>query len=105
MSNTIKLGAESYQLTWDKGAMFRADECGVWSGKRGLGIASACKYLWAMIPADGRRRYESPEDLAKDLPPLNEAWPAINAAIAAGKEDTNPKKVFGSTSGPSQSSS
>jgi hypothetical protein len=105
MTNEIKLEAETYLLRWDKGAMFRADDCGLWSGKQGLGFAAAAKYLWSMLPSTGRSRYPTPEDVARVMPPLNEAWPVINSAVAAGGEGTDPKNVFGSTSGPSQSSS
>ena len=105
MITEIKIAGESYRLIWDKGAMFRADECGVWSGKTGLGFATAAKYLWSMLSATGRQRYASPEDLARDMPTLDIVWPLINTAITAGGESTDPKNVFGSTSGPSQSSS
>jgi hypothetical protein len=71
-------GSEPCQLRWDKAAMFRADECGVFTTK-GVGFAKAAKYVWAMLP--------------------------INAAIKAAGEGMSPKNVYGSTSGRSPSSS
>ncbi len=105
MITEIKIAGDVYQLRWDKGAMFRADECGLWSGKEGLGFAAAAKYLWSMLPAAGRNKYRTPEDVARDMPALNDVWPIINQAVAAGGESTDPKNVFGSTSSPSPSSS
>lgn len=105
MSTTIKLAGKPYVLKWDKGAMFDADEVGVYTGKQGAGLAMAAKYVWAMLPPAGRKAYPTPRDVFKDLPPLAEAWPIINAALDAGHEDTDPKNVFGSTSGRSRASS
>jgi hypothetical protein len=104
-STTVTLGGESYVLRWDKGAMFDADEAGVWSGKPGIGLASAAKYVWAMLPPGGRQKFPTPRDVFKALGPITEVWPAINNAIAAGGEDTDPKKVYGSMNGPSPASS
>lgn len=105
MSNEIKLGSDLFALTWDKGAIFRADSVGLWSGDGGIGFASAARYIWAMLPASGRKTYATPEAVAQVMPALNDAWPVINAAVADGGEGTDPKNVFGSTSGPLQSSS
>lgn len=102
----LLLGGKPHKLTWDRGAMFLADELGVFSSaKPGLGLARAAKYVFVMLTDEARDRFGTPRELAKHLPPLSETWPAINAAIIAGGPETNPKNVVGSTSGPSQSSS
>jgi hypothetical protein len=98
-------GSEPCQLRWDKAAMFRADECGVFTTK-GVGFAKAAKYVWAMLPDTQRvSAFPTPEAVATALPPLDEVWPAINAAIKAAGEGMSPKNVYGSTSGRSPSSS
>lgn len=104
-SPTITLnGAEPCTLIWNKGAMFRADECGVFTTK-GLGFARAAKYVWAMLPDSHRRLFPSPEAVAEVLPPVTTVSPVIDAAIAAAGEDMSAKNVFGSMSGPSPASS
>jgi hypothetical protein len=98
-------GSEPCQLIWDKAAIYRADEAGVFTTK-GIGFARAAKYVWAMLPAAQRAStFPTPEAVAEALPPLDKVWPAIDAAIKAGGEGVAPKNVFGSTSGPSPSSS
>jgi hypothetical protein len=112
-STEITLGGTAYVLTWDKGAMYDADEVGVWAGKvqGGIGLAQAAKYVWAMLPPAGRAAYPTPRDVARVLPPLVEVWPAINNALNGSTEDTRPGNVVGtvaprgSMSGPSRSSS
>lgn len=91
-------------LAWDKGAMFRADDCGLYETK-GIGFARACKYVWCMAPDSVRRAYPAPEALAKVMPPLAEVWVAVNGVIAAAGEEMSPKNVFGSASGRGRSSS
>lgn len=91
-------------LVWDKAAMFRADELGVFTTK-GIGFARAIKYVWCMLPDTVRTQYATPVDLAKDMPPLLNAWDAINSAISQSGEEMSPKNVYGLTSGRSQSSS
>jgi hypothetical protein len=112
-STEITLGGTAYVLTWDKGAMYDADEVGVWAGKvqGGIGLAQAAKYVWAMLPPAGRAAYPTPRDVARVLPPLVDVWPAINNALNNATEDTRPGNVVGtvagvngSTSGPSPSS-
>lgn len=97
-------GCEACTLVWDKLAMYRADECGVFTTK-GTGFARAAKYVWAMLPTEMRVRFASPEQVAGALPPLIGVWPAIEAAINAAGEGMSPKNVFGSPSGLSPSSS
>lgn len=96
--------AGTIRLTWDKLAMFRADECGAFA-TRGTGFARAAKYLWAMLPPPVQAYYPTPESVAAVLPPVREVNAAIDAAIKAAGEGMSPKNVFGSTSGPSPSSS
>lgn len=107
MSNPaeITLAGQRYGLTYDKAAVFRADDVGAWTGKAGAGFASACKFLWALGPATLRAKYPTPESLANDVPPIGDAWAAINAAMQAAGEGMAAKKLFGSTNGPSPSSS
>lgn len=106
MSATVQLGGAPYVLRWDKGAIFRADELGVWGTQdNGMGFSRAAKYLFAMLPDAARRKYTSPERIAEVMPPLVEVLPAINAAIAAAGEDVDPKKLVGSTNGLSPESS
>lgn len=104
---TITLKNLPYKLTWNKGAMFRADEVGAYeTGKRGtIGFAQMCKYLWALGPAELRAKYPSPEAIADDVPTTVECWAAINAAMEIAGEGMSPKNVVGSTNGPSPSSS
>jgi hypothetical protein len=97
-------GIGSVPLTWDKGAMYRAEVSGLYEIK-GLGLARAVLYVWCMAPAAVRQAYASPEDLAAIVPSVVEMRSAIDAAIAASGEEMKPKNVFGSTSGPSPSSS
>lgn len=105
-NTVVILGGQPYQLRWDKAAMFRADEIGLFEKRKpGIGLAGAAKYVWCMIPAEGRERFAAPVDVATVLPPLAEAWETITNAIDAGKEGTSAKNVFGSTSGPLPASS
>lgn len=93
------------QLRWDKRALFRADEVGLFTKREpGLGLATGAKYVWAMMPDAAREKHPTPEDVAAIMPPLPEVWEAINNAIAAGR-DVFEKNVLGSTSGPSPASS
>lgn len=101
----IILDGTSYPLVWNRGAMFRADELDVFHSPAGTGFAQAAKYVWCMLPAAARATYPSPEAVAEVLPPATEALKAVNAAIAAGAEDTDPKRVLGLTNGRSQSPS
>jgi hypothetical protein len=105
LSTTIKLAGSPFVLKWDKGAMYDADEVGVYSGKQGAGLAMAAKYVWAMLPPAGRKLYPTPRDVFSALPPLSEVWPVITAALDAGEKDTDLKNVFGSTSGRGRASS
>ena len=103
---TITLKNLPYKLTWNKGAMFRADEVGAYDRKRStIGFAQMCKYLWALGPDALRTKYPTPESLANDVPTTTECWNAINAAMAIAGEGMSPKNVVGSTSGPLPSSS
>lgn len=97
-------GAEPCALVWNRAAMFRADECGVFSGKS-IGFAKAAKYIWAMLPASHRVQFPTPEAVAEAMPTVEEVNALIDAAISAAGEDMSPKKVFGSMSGPSRASS
>ena len=102
MTTEVKLAGISYQLRWNKGAMFRADEFGVWDRKKpGAGFAKAAKYICAMIPDEGREKYPTPEAVAQVMPSLTESWDAINAAIEGAGPEMDSKNVVGSTSGPS----
>lgn len=107
-NTTVILAAMPYGLRWDKGAMFRADELGLFERKRpGIGLAAAAKYVWCMGPSALRDSFTTPEAVAEAFPPLSELgtiWSAINAAVAASKEDGE-KKDAGSTSGRSPASS
>lgn len=105
--NTVLiLDGHPYQLRWDKAAMFRADEIGLFDRKKpGIGLAQAAKYVWAMLPAAGRERHATPEAVAVAMPPLVEVQAAIGATLEAGREATSEKNVFGSTSGPLPASS
>lgn len=91
-------------LAWDKAAMFRADEAGVFTTK-GIGFAKAVKYAWCMVPDKVRAAYPTPEALADIVPPVTAIWASVNPAIVAAGEGMSPKNVFGSTSGRSPSSS
>lgn len=95
---------ETLDLVWDKAAMCRADDCGLFATK-GVGFARAVKYVWSMLPAAARGRFPSHEDLANALPPVAEIGPVVDAAIAAAGEGMSAKNVFGSTSGRLPSSS
>lgn len=97
-------GGDPVELKWDKIAMFRADEAGVFTTK-GIGFARAAKYVWAMLPEAERLRYPSPEAVAEAIPELTKVWAAIDAAIKASGEGMSPKNVYGSTSGRTPSSS
>lgn len=106
-NTVVVLGGTPYQLRWDKGAMFRADEIGLFEKRKpGIGIAAGAKYIWAMGPASLRETYATPEAVAEAFPDggLRELWEAINNAVAAAKE-TTPKNGNGSTSGLSPASS
>lgn len=105
VSTTVVLGGEPYVLRWDKGAMFDADEVGLWSGKPSAGPAHWAKYLWAMLPPAGRLKFPTPRDVFRAMPPIAEVVPIINAALEQADESVDPKKVYGSTSGPSPASS
>lgn len=91
-------------LAWDKAAMFRADEAGVFTTK-GIGFARAVKYAWCLVPDSVRAAYPTPEALAQVVPEVTAIWAAVNAAIGSAGEEMSPKNVFGSTSGRSPSSS
>jgi len=105
-NTVVVLDGTPYQLRWDKAAMFRADEIGLF-GKHlpGVGLARAAKYVWAMLPETGRTKYAQPVHVAEALPPLAEVWPTINNAIKVAGPGAEPKNVVGSTSGPSPASS
>lgn len=91
-------------LKWDKAAIFRADEIGVFTTK-GIGFARAVKYAWCMAPESVRRAYPTPEQLAEIVPSVVEIWAVVDPVIASAAEEMSPKNVFGSASGPSPSSS
>lgn len=95
---------EPIALRWTKAAMFRADDIGVYSSS-GLGYARAVKYVWAMAPDSVRSKYPRPDMLADVIPPLSEVGSQIDLAIKESGEAVSAKNVFGSTNGPSPSSS
>lgn len=104
-ANTVLvLEGVPYPLRWDKGAMFHADDIGLFDRRRpGMGLAAAAKYVWCMLPASAQLKYADPKAVAVVLPPLKDAWDVINNAIAAGADVA--KNVVGSTSGHSPASS
>ncbi len=105
-NTVIILGSKPYKLTWDKAAMFRADEIGVYEKRKpGIGLALTAKYVWAMLPDEGRDQFATPQAVAVAMPPLREVNAIASNAIEAGKEATDPKNVFGSTNGRKPSSS
>ncbi len=91
------------RLKWDKAAMFRADQAGLFDGndESVLGFARACKYVWAMLPPDRRNAFKDPESIAPHLPALIEVRKHINNALALAGEEMDPKNVVGLMSGPS----
>ena len=91
-------------LVWDKGAMFRADECNLYA-TTGVGFARAVKYAWCMAPAVVRAAYPTPEALAPAVPSVTAIWASVNPAITSAGEEMSPKNVFGSMSGRSPASS
>lgn len=101
----ITLDGKDYELRWNRGAVFRADELGIYNSSKSVGLADGAKYVFAMLPEDARRAYPTPAAVFEVLPALPETWAAINAALKAGAEDTDPKKLFGSTNSRSRSSS
>lgn len=106
MSATVIISGEIVPLRWDKGAMFRADELGLFDKRKpGIGLAAGAKYIWVMAPEAIRERFATPSALAEVMPPLKDAWAAINQAVDEGKDRTDAKNVFGSTSGHSPASS
>lgn len=105
-NTVIILAGAPCQLVYDKLAIYRADEVGAWGEPVGsVGFARAAKFVWAMLPHDLHDRYRNPQTVAAVLPPLNQVWPIINAAMAAAGEEMDPKNVFGSTNGRTPSSS
>lgn len=103
-SNITLKGEKPCVLVWNKSAMFRADECGLFSTK-GIGFAKAAKYVWSMLPDTLRKKYSGPEDVAEVMPSIAECSSAIDAAISEAGEGMTAKNVFGSTSGRSPASS
>jgi hypothetical protein len=101
----ITLAGKLYPLTWNRGAFFRADGLDVFHAPAGTGFAQAAKYIWCMLPDEGRLAYPSPEAVAEVMNDTPAAQAAVNAAIVAGGEDMDPKKVLGLTNGRSQSPS
>lgn len=102
----LVIGGSPYKLTWDKAAMFRAEDAGVFDRSHdGVGFAKAVKYVWSMGPQGLRDKYASPEQLAYDIPPIAEVWPKIQKAIDDAGDALSPKNVIGSMNGPSPSSS
>ena len=71
--------------------MFRADELDVFIRQPALRFCVSGKICLVYAPAAARATYPSPEAVAEVLPPATEALKAVNAAIAAGAEDTDPK--------------
>lgn len=105
-NTVIILTGHPYKLTWDKAAMFRADEIGVYEKRKpGIGLALMAKYVWAMLPDAGRERFAIPQEVAVAMPSLREVQDIVENAMDAGKEATDPKNVFGSTNGRKPSSS
>lgn len=99
-NTVLVLEGTPYQLRWDKAAMFRADELGLFERRRpGIGLALMAKYVHAMLPDAGRERYATPQAVAVALPPLAEVQGVVENALDAGKEATSAKNVFGSTNG------
>lgn len=104
-NTVVILGGTPYRLSWDKGAMYLADELGLFEKRKpGLGLAVGAKYVWAMAPEAAREKYPTPKAIAEVLGELSEVWDAINNAVALAK-DTGPKNASGSTNGPSPASS
>lgn len=103
----IVLDGQPCKIVWNRGAMFRADEVGAWaeSTAAGLGFAQAAKLLYAMLPADRRSRWPSPEAVADVMPDVKTTWDYLNQAMAQAGEEMDSKNVFGSTSGHGASSS
>jgi hypothetical protein len=106
MDPVIQLKGVPYRLRYDKRAMFRADELGLFGDgqSHGLGLARGAKFIFALLPHEAHAKYKTPEDVAEDMPELVEAWSAIVAAMEEAKSSSE-KKAAGSMSGPSQSSS
>lgn len=103
----VILGGTPYALKWDKGAMYRADELGLFEKRKpGIGLAAAAKYVWCMAPAALRERCAGPEQVAEllDVAALRDVWDAINNAVSASR-DVPEKNGNGSTNGPSPASS
>ena len=107
-NTTVILAGTPYGLKWDKGAMFRADDIGLFERRRpGIGLAAGAKYVWCMGPAALREKFTTPEAVGEafpDVSDIGEIWQAINNAVAASK-GANEKKDVGSTSGPLPASS
>ena len=101
----ITLSGKVWPLVWNKDAAFDADELRLFTDPDGVGLAQGAKYIWCMLPAEARAIYRTPRDVARVMPPVEETWSLINAAMAAAGEEMDPKKLFGSTNGPSPSSS
>lgn len=102
---TLKSG-QIVKLTYDKTAIFYADEVGAWEGPAGsVGFARATKFVWAMLPEELRLRFPSPVALAPQMPPANVAWEQIHLAISAAGPEMEAKNVLGSMNGPTPSSS
>lgn len=107
-NTTVILDGVPYGLRWDKGALFRADEMGLFDRRKaGIGVAAAAKYVWAMGPVALRERFATPENVAEAFPEVSEMtgiWSAINAAVELSRS-SDPKKNGGLTNGPSPASS
>lgn len=98
---TIQIGAKSYAIAWDNGALYRADLLGLpkrlASGKHGF--ATLCQMVWVMLDADARVELPEPEDVARRLSTKEYAtiWARVLEAYAAGKgtDDSEPKNASG----------
>lgn len=94
------------KLAWTKLTICRADGLKVWADAEGeLGFERAAKFLFAMMPDERRAHFKNYEGVAAKLPPLNECWEKINTARQNAGEDLDLKNLYGSTNGPSPSSS
>lgn len=105
MSSEIILNGKPYVLKWGRAALVRADALGVFTDEKSGGIAQTAKQAWAMLPDAARRIFPDYVALFEAMPPLEQVKQAIVSAMNAAENDENLKNVFGSTSGPSQSSS
>lgn len=84
----VKLGTSERAITWDNGALYRADLLGLpkrlAAGK--LGYATLCQMIWVMLGAQDRAELPEPEDVAKYVGKgdVADLWAKVLAAYATG---------------------